>query len=43
MDKRLKTELKTVEAMIGLYCSGIHGEKKLCPECSELLEYARAP
>ncbi len=42
MHKRLKTELKTVEAMIGLYCSGIHGEKTLCSECSDLLEYARS-
>lgn len=41
--RRLKREAKTVEAMIRLYCKGLHGSKKdLCPECEELLAYARA-
>jgi len=32
---------KTVAAMIKLYCQNFHGKKRLlCPECSDLLEYA---
>jgi hypothetical protein len=39
---RIKREKKTIEAMIRIYCKKhheTHGE--LCPECSELLEYAK--
>jgi predicted amidophosphoribosyltransferase len=40
---RLERERKTIEAMIRLHCRGVHGSKgKLCRECSELAEYARA-
>jgi hypothetical protein len=39
---RIKREKKTVDAMIRLYCRkhhGTHGDE-LCPECTELHEYA---
>ncbi len=41
---RMKRERKTLEAMIRMYCGDLHGgsETELCPECSELVEYARA-
>ncbi len=37
------TEARTVACMIGVYCRGEHHGKKdqLCPECQELLDYAR--
>ena len=39
---RLRRELKTIEKMIGLYCRRQHGtEGSLCPECADLLRYAR--
>jgi hypothetical protein len=42
MHPRMKRERQTVEYMIGIYCSDHHHTKgKLCPECLELLEYAR--
>jgi hypothetical protein len=38
-------ESVTVEAMIALYCHGQHRDRlsqdELCPECTQLLEYAR--
>lgn len=35
-------EERTVALMIGIYCRGVHGEKRgLCGECSSLLAYAR--
>lgn len=35
--------LKTIEAMIRLYCRGMKHEQRapLCPDCSELLAYSR--
>ena len=34
-------EKRTIEAMIDMYCSGVHKAKKgLCDECAELLDYA---
>ncbi|MDR3706190.1 MAG: nitrous oxide-stimulated promoter family protein [Paludibacteraceae bacterium] len=36
------SEKRTVEKMIRLYCSLNHKQKKLCPECLTLLEYARS-
>jgi hypothetical protein len=33
-------EKKTIIAMITIYCESVHGEKKLCDECSKLKEYA---
>jgi len=38
---RLWREEKTVEAMIELYCAGVHKRTELCPECLSVLEYAR--
>ncbi len=38
---RLARELKTIEAMIGIYCQRQHSTKNgLCPSCQEILEYA---
>jgi hypothetical protein len=38
---RLERECRTLKAMIGCYCRGIHGSgKELCAECNELLAYA---
>ncbi len=34
-------ELRTVEAMIRLYCRNKEGSSELCPQCKELLEYAK--
>ena len=40
---RIERERKTVVAMIRLYCHDNHGgEDELCPECSELWDYALA-
>jgi hypothetical protein len=40
---RVLREGKTIAAMIALYCAEQHGcHERLCPECSELLEYAQA-
>ena len=39
--KRLK-EQQTIEKMIHLYCKKNHHTSKLCPECQELLDYAKA-
>ena len=39
---RITREKKTIEAMVHIYCKNkheTHGE--LCPECSELFEYAK--
>ncbi len=44
MDKVSKKRLKeqyVVEEMIRLYCKNNHHDKDLCPECKELLEYAK--
>ena len=38
---RRRRELKTIEVMVKQYCQHHHGQKELCSECSELLEYAR--
>lgn len=38
---RLARELKTIDAMIGIYCQRQHGTKMgLCPACQEILDYA---
>ena len=38
---RLARELKTIDAMIGIYCQRQHGTKNgLCPACREILAYA---
>jgi len=40
---RLRREAQTVAAMVRLYCRGHHhaGPRALCPDCRELLDYAR--
>jgi len=39
---RMEREAQTVEAMIGLYCRGVHGNAAdLCAVCAELRDYAR--
>jgi predicted amidophosphoribosyltransferase len=39
---RISREKKTIEAMVHIYCKNHHGSKgELCPECSELFEYAK--
>jgi hypothetical protein len=38
---RITREKKTIEAMVHIYCKSKHGTHgELCPECSELFEYA---
>jgi hypothetical protein len=40
---RIAREKRTVRAMIGIYCRAHHGRSKaVCPECTELLDYALA-
>ncbi len=40
---RLVREARTIEAMIHIYCAKKHDcTERLCPDCSELLEYAYA-
>lgn len=38
---RRKTEVKTIEAMVGMYCRHHHGAQQLCAQCAELFAYAR--
>ena len=41
-ERRAKREMKTVGAMIALYCRGTHGtERGLCADCTELWSYAQ--
>jgi hypothetical protein len=39
---RIAREMKTVRAMIGIFCRDRHGTRKgdLCPDCAALREYA---
>ncbi len=38
---RIKREKKTIDVMVRYYCRKKHGtEGELCPECTELLNYA---
>ncbi len=39
---RIDEEKRVVEQMIHLYCRKQEGNKVLCPECQELLQYAKA-
>lgn len=39
---RIKEEQRVVEQMIRLYCRKKEGNQKLCPSCTELLQYAAA-
>ena len=39
--RRLNRELKTVKAMITIYCHSLHGRKaEICEECAQLEDYA---
>ena len=40
-ERRIERELKTVRAMIAIYCRAHHGSADLCSDCGELYEYAR--
>ncbi len=41
-EKRMQREAVVVEIMIRKYCRALHHpEGKFCPECGELLDYAR--
>jgi hypothetical protein len=33
-------EMRTIHAMIRIYCGQVHHQKELCGECEELLAYA---
>jgi len=37
---RVFRESKTIKVMISMYCYDHHQNKRLCPECAELTEYA---
>ncbi|MBE9547751.1 MAG: nitrous oxide-stimulated promoter family protein [Proteobacteria bacterium] len=41
--REMTRENRTVEAMISIFCHGQHSNngEGLCPECGELLDYAR--
>jgi hypothetical protein len=41
LPRTIRTEMKTVEAMIRIACAGRHGADPLCEACSDLLWYAR--
>ncbi|MCX5991531.1 MAG: nitrous oxide-stimulated promoter family protein [Chloroflexi bacterium] len=38
---RITRESKTIAVMIDLYCHSQHGIDRPCPECSELMVYAK--
>ncbi len=38
--KRIEYEKKTIKSMIEIYCLENHKKAKLCPDCSDLLNYA---
>lgn len=40
MDRRAAREIKTVRAMIEIFCAERHGRKTLCLDCAGLLRYA---
>ena len=38
---RIAREKKTIDVMLGMYCSGHHGSlPSLCPDCASLKDYA---
>lgn len=42
LERRVRRELKTVRAMIGIHCRGLHGGgRDLCTDCEALWQYAR--
>ncbi|MDD5627746.1 MAG: nitrous oxide-stimulated promoter family protein [Elusimicrobia bacterium] len=42
MHPRLARELKTVQAMLAIFCAAQHNGRELCSECRDLLAYAQA-
>jgi hypothetical protein len=40
MHPKISREIKTVKAMISLYCRDNHRNNVLCPGCTELADYA---
>jgi hypothetical protein len=38
--KSIRTEMKTVESMIRIFCADEHMQTELCPKCAELIDYA---
>ncbi|MBN2569876.1 MAG: nitrous oxide-stimulated promoter family protein [Deltaproteobacteria bacterium] len=38
--RRIDREIKTIKAMIGIYCKRKHQTNNLCEDCSDLLDYA---
>lgn len=42
LSPRVRRELRTVAAMLRLYCRRHHGARDLCLDCSQLWDYARA-
>lgn len=38
---RIEWEKRTIAQMVGLYCRHKEGNRTLCPDCAELLDYAR--
>lgn len=42
LDRRRAREARTVDAMIRIYCRGVHGtDEGLCDQCAALAAYAR--
>ena len=41
LDRKRQSEIDMVGEMISLYCRKNHGGKELCPQCEDLLNYAR--
>jgi hypothetical protein len=41
MHRRIRRESKTVKQMIELYCRKNHSSKRLCSQCSALIEYTQ--
>lgn len=40
-ERRIRREVKTIRAMIAIYCRAHHGSGGLCDECTAVFEYAR--
>jgi predicted metal-binding protein len=42
-EQKQEKDIRVLATFIGTYCNGKHSTRKreLCPDCSELLEYAR--
>lgn len=40
MKRNPRTELKTLEKMLTIYCRAKHGNSETCPRCRKLLDHA---